>query len=61
MAVLASAMANVSFHELEDALSFVSAQISDEKIVFVIDGIPYWAEKDESVLSVFQRRIYRMV
>lgn len=55
MAVLAPAMVNVSFHELEDVLSFVSAQISDEKIVFVIDEIPYWAEKDESVLSVFQK------
>lgn len=55
MAVLAPAMMNVSFHELEDVLSFVSAQISDEKIVFVIDEIPYWAEKDESVLSVFQK------
>ena len=55
MAVLAPAMAQVSFHELEDVLSFVSAQISDEKIVFIIDEIPYWAEKDESVLSVFQK------
>ena len=57
MAVLAPAMAQVSFHELEDVLSFVSAQISDEKIVFIIDEIPYWAEKDESVLSVFQKYV----
>lgn len=55
MAVLAPAMAQVSFHELEDVLSFVSAQLSDEKIVFIIDEIPYWAEKNESVLSVFQK------
>ena len=55
LSVLAPSMANVSFHELEDLFSFVSAQISDEKIVFVIDEIPYWAEKDESVLSVIQK------
>lgn len=55
MSVLAPGMMNVSFHELEDLLSFMSTQTTDEKIVFVIDEIPYWAEKDDSVLSVFQK------
>lgn len=55
MSVIAPEMMNVSFHELEDLLSFMSTQITDEKIVFVIDEIPYWAEKDDSVLSVFQK------
>ena len=45
MSVLAPEMMNVSFHELEDLLSFMSTQITDEKIVFVIDEIPYWAER----------------
>ena len=57
LAVLASRMTGVAFQKLEDLLSFVSAQTADEKIVFVIDEIPYWAEKDENVLSVFQKYV----
>ena len=57
LAVLAPRMTGVAFQKLEDLLSFVSAQTADEKIVFVIDEIPYWAEKDENVLSVFQKYV----
>ena len=45
LAVLAPRMTGVAFQKLEDLLSFVSAQTADEKIVFVIDEIPYWAGK----------------
>ena len=38
MAVLAPAMVNVSFHELEDVLSFVSAQISLEDVLSFVSA-----------------------
>lgn len=52
---LAPTIKNISFHTLEDLLLFIGENVSDEKIVFVIDELPYWAEKDESILSVFQK------
>jgi len=53
---------SVSFKNLEDLLEFLTQNLSiqnnqNEKIVFVIDEFPYWAEKDESVLSIFQKFI----
>lgn len=53
--VLAPSLQNVSFKGLETLLSFVGENVSDDKLVFVIDELPYWAEKDESILSVFQK------
>lgn len=29
--------------------------LAQERLVFIIDEIPYWAEKDEGLLSVFQK------
>lgn len=53
--VLAPNLQHVSFKSLENVLSFVGENITGEKLVFVIDELPYWAEKDESILSVFQK------
>ncbi len=53
--VLAPSMQNVSFKNLENLLSFIGESASDEKLIFVIDELPYWAEKDEGLLSVFQK------
>ena len=53
--VLAPNLQNVSFKDLEALLSFISENISEEKLIFIIDELPYWAEKDESILSVFQK------
>lgn len=55
--VLAPELPRVQFQELEDLLHFVGGKTSGEKLVFVIDELPYWAEKDESILSVFQKII----
>lgn len=53
--VLAPALKNVSFQNIEDLFSFIGENVSEEKLVFVIDELPYWAEKDESILSIFQK------
>ena len=53
--VMAPTLKNISFKTLEDLLSFVGENVADEKMVFIIDELPYWAEKDESILSIFQK------
>jgi len=53
--VLAPELENVMFKSIEDLLEFIGKNVSDEKVVLVIDELPYWAEKDEGVLSVFQK------
>ena len=53
--VLTPNLKSVYFKDLDMLLSFVTENTSDEKLIFVIDELPYWAEKDESLLSVFQK------
>ena len=53
--VLAPSLQSVAFKNLESLLSFIGEKASDEKLIFIIDELPYWAEKDESILSVFQK------
>lgn len=50
-------MENISFGTLEAIFDFIDKNIGDEKIVLVIDELPYWAEKDEALLSVLQKYI----
>ena len=50
-------MENISFGTLEAVFEFIDKNIGDEKIVLVIDELPYWAEKDEALLSVLQKYI----
>ena len=50
-------MENISFGTLEAVFEFIDKNIGDEKIVLVIDELPYWAEKDEALLSVMQKYI----
>lgn len=50
-------MSGVSFSSLENLFSFMTNNLSDEKLVFIIDELPYWAEKDEGFLSVLQKYI----
>lgn len=47
----------VSFPTLESILDILTNKLSDEKIILIIDELPYWAEKDEALLSVFQKYI----
>lgn len=47
----------VHFKTLEDLLDFITTHLGEEKLTFVIDELPYWAESDESILSVLQKYI----
>ena len=55
--ILAPGMLGVNFANIETLLSFVGENVSEERLVFIVDELPYWAEKDESILSVFQKFI----
>lgn len=45
------------FSSTEAVFDFISGKLYDEKLVMVIDEFPYWAEKDEALLSVMQKYI----
>ena len=48
---------NITFKSTEAVFDFIKQNIAGEKIVLVIDELPYWAEKDEAFLSVLQKYI----
>lgn len=48
---------NITFKSTEAVFDFITQNIVGEKIVLVIDELPYWAEKDEAFLSVLQKYI----
>ncbi len=47
------------FPSFESVFDIITKKLSesDEKIILVIDELPYWAEKDEALLSIFQKYI----
>ena len=47
----------VAFHTIEDLFDFMTRMLPEEKTVFIIDELPYWAEKDESLLSTLQKYV----
>lgn len=50
---------NISFNTLEAVFDFITRNIGNERIILVIDELPYWAEKDDALLSVLQKYIDR--
>lgn len=48
---------NLSFSTFSDILDFVGRASQKERIVFVIDEIPYLAESDKGILSMLQNAI----
>ncbi len=38
---------NISFKTTDAVFEFIDKNIGDEKIILVIDELPYWAEKDD--------------
>ena len=59
MNVLDPVYSEVTFSTIESVLDIITKKISesDEKIILVIDELPYWAEKDEALLSIIQKYI----
>lgn len=47
----------ISFNTIEAVFDFIDKNIGNEKIVLVIDELPYWAERDEALLSILQKYI----
>lgn len=54
---LAPEMTGVSFRSYEELFSFLGRQCQNERIVFVIDELPYLVEQDAPLLSVMQKYI----
>ncbi|MDD7112997.1 MAG: ATP-binding protein [Lachnospiraceae bacterium] len=48
---------NISFNTIEAVFDFIDKNIRDEKIILVIDELPYWAERDDALLSILQKYI----
>ena len=57
VAVLDANLGNVTFPSMEAVFDFISRKLTDEKLILVIDELPFWAEKDEALLSVLQKYI----
>lgn len=55
VSVLEPAMEGVIFQSMEAVFDFIGKKMTDEKLILVIDELPYWAEKDEGLLSVLQK------
>ena len=52
------AMSQATFSSIEGALDFITEKLPDkQKTILAIDELPYWAEKDEALLSVLQKYI----
>lgn len=56
--ILDPSMSAATFSSIESVLDIITNKLpADNKIILVIDELPYWAEKDESLLSVLQKYI----
>ena len=56
--VLDPAMSSASFSSLESVFDIITNKLPDDhKTILVIDELPYWAEKDEALLSILQKYI----
>ena len=51
---------DISFNTTEAVFDFIDKNIGDEKVVLVIDELPYWAERDDALLSILQKYIDRI-
>ena len=49
--LLMPGMEDMSFHTTEAVFDFIDKNVGDDKVVLVIDELPYWAEKDDALLS----------
>ncbi|MCQ2481897.1 MAG: ATP-binding protein [Clostridia bacterium] len=48
---------NITFKTTEAIFDYIDKNIGNDKVILVIDELPYWAEKDEAILSVLQKYI----
>lgn len=55
--ILEPDLQGAGFATIEDLFDFISKKLTGEKLIIVIDELPYWAEKDEALLSILQKYI----
>ena len=57
--VLDPAYSEATFSSVESVLDIITNKVQDDdkKTILVIDELPYWAEKDEALLSILQKYI----
>lgn len=48
---------DISFNSTEAVFDFINKNLDDDKLILVIDELPYWAEKDDALLSILQKYI----
>ena len=48
---------DISFNTTEAVFDFIDKNIGDERVLLVIDELPYWAERDDALLSILQKYI----
>ena len=57
ISVLDPTLSDIKFSSVESVFDFITNRLTDEKLIIVIDELPYWAEKETSLLSVLQKYI----
>ena len=57
ISTLEPSLVGVTFPSLEAVFDFISSRLSDEKLILVIDELPFWAQDDRALLSVMQKYI----
>ena len=57
LAVLDPDYSGAVFHSVESCFDYIGKKLGEEKLVLAIDEFPYWAEKDEALLSILQKYI----
>lgn len=55
--VLMPEIEDISFKTIEAVFDFINKNIREDKVILVIDELPYWAEKEEALLSILQKYI----
>ncbi|MBQ9340977.1 MAG: ATP-binding protein [Lachnospiraceae bacterium] len=59
VSVLDPTLTSLTFSSVEGVLDYITNKLSkiDKKLVLVIDELPFWAEKNEALLSILQKYI----
>ena len=57
LAVLDPVLEGMKFSSIEAVFDFITKKMPEDKLIIVIDELPYWAEKDEALLSILQKYI----
>lgn len=55
--IMAPGLTGIVFSSVQAVFDFISTNAGEEKLVIVIDELPYWAEKDDALLSIIQKYI----